>query len=230
MFHKNHAAIHHAIRTEESLHILHVWPDALAAAGPAALGRARTLVAMNCSTDGAIFHEQSVHLNGPPLSAYLRMTFGDPLLWPPPVSSHPMHVFVVRSSMEHLSRCASLLNATFHEAASSVGKRPPASVCAATETHTESITASQIIFNNNSLAALRYGGAGLATCEAAAARIAADMFLAGVPPQRVEHARTIDRPRGLGDTAGAFLFPDGFLLDSGSVSASRVVWHALAHV
>lgn len=209
--------LHSSILAEASLHILHIWPDAMAVSGLSLL-RARTLVATRCSTDGKIFYEQSVTLSGPPFSAYLRMIFGEPLPWPvPSKSSHPMHVFVVRSSTERLSTCASILTDIFHESASLAGRRPSKSVCGATETHSEAIVASQMLFNNNSLAVLRHGGAGpTTTCEKVAARLAADMFLAGVPPPRVKHARSVETP-------GAFLFPDGFLLDTGAVSVLLLV-------
>ena len=88
----NGTTVHSAIQADASLRVVHHWPGAT-----------------HCSTAGALY-EKSVSLEGPALSVYFRMVFGDSPQ--PRRTPRPMHVFVVSSGSSNGKHHHQLLGLT----------------------------------------------------------------------------------------------------------------------
>ncbi len=65
-------AVHDAIVTDGGLHVLHIWPRAVAR-GDAVLAQARALAASRCAIDGGILYEKRVPVSEQALRSYLEM-------------------------------------------------------------------------------------------------------------------------------------------------------------
>lgn len=108
-----------AIAADPALHVLHIWPSALAR-GPKALSKARDIINTECSIDGGILYEARVPLSAGALSLYLRHAYGDvtwikgskAMMWYGELSGadggdarRPLHLFVLRSNITRLKAC-----------------------------------------------------------------------------------------------------------------------------
>ena len=82
-------AVHEAIVAESGLHVLHIWPRAVAAGGESDLTKVRSITADRSAVDGGIFYEKRVPISEAALRAYLDMAYGSvPWLQPNNFFSH----------------------------------------------------------------------------------------------------------------------------------------------
>ena len=207
--------VQRAIRADPDLHLVHIWPRAVSSGGGNLLAQARAHLAGHCSTDGGVLYEKRVSVNRVALASFLRGTYGDvPWLGAKAKAtaavsgSMGIHAFVVRSNKTNMALCKTELRNLYRLP----GDAWKASVHV-TDYHEEAIAASQMLFNDNSIAQLHMGRGGN-MCRSLAARIATDLVAVGknvssMPLIRHDHiVHSSDK-----------LLPDGLLVDTGAVMA-----------
>ena len=106
-----------AITNDPTLHVLLVWPSAVAASsGDAGLRRARSVAADVCATHGGVVHERSVPLRARALATLVRTIYARPLAHDDAAACDDaplptrLHAFVVHSSPERMPACEAALH------------------------------------------------------------------------------------------------------------------------
>ena len=212
--------VHESIVSDPTLHVLHIWPSAMDA-HPAALSQVRTLAAANCSSDGGRVYEKRVPMSRSGLKAYLSMAYqldrsSRPEYYPRRASSALYtHVIVVRSTAARMTSCKAAVRNVYNLTVESRGREHVTvtswkAACHATDFPSEALMASQIFFNDNSLAALNHGG-GASLCERLAGSIGRDLEAANATPMAVQHDGVYSRR--------VYVLPEGMLADTGTAMA-----------
>ena len=108
--------VHESIVSDATLHVLHIWPRAVAA-GPQLLARARAIAAASCATDGGVLYEKRVPMSTRALASYLQIAYGD-VPWTTSATRYlPLnstvasfvHVIILRSSVGRMAQCKTLV-------------------------------------------------------------------------------------------------------------------------
>ena len=237
-------AVHHAIRRDPSLYVVHVWPRAVMrpSGQPYPLPMVRTIVAARCALDGGIVYDKMIPMSKHAMMGYLRHAYGD-VSWVQTkydmvkaaenVSSH-IYALVLRSNAARIASCKSYVRKFFSNQFKQENEDHHVDIKASvhiTDFHSEAIVAAQMLFNENSLAYLHHvASPGNTTCMKLAQAISADIERAGGPkPPRVEsshrrHEWTLKSKRGQQrvmnkGAAALHLIPEELLVDTGSAMA-----------
>ena len=155
------------------------------------------------------------------LKAYLSMAYqvdrsSRPEYYPRRASSALYtHVIVVRSTAARMTSCKAAVRNVYNLTVESRGREHITvtswkAACHATDFPTEAVMASQIFFNDNSLAALNHGG-GTSLCERLAGSIGRDLQVANATPMAVQHDGVYSRR--------VYVLPEGMLADTGTAMA-----------
>lgn len=199
---------HRAILANPALHVVHLWPRAIAQ-GSTKEVRARKIIEKECSSDSGIVYSKQLQLTVPGLEMYLRHAYGD-VSWLQPDrywgEGAPMHVYVVHSDKNRVGRCKDTIRKLYELP----GRLYKAAVHV-TDFHPEAIVASQMLLNDNSVAYMNHPAVNWTTCNRIAASVATSLQFIGRPATKVVSTHTRGRAHPF------FLLPESLAVDTGTV-------------
>ena len=197
-FHSVYAdwVVHNAIRADPDLRVVHLWPKGVMRrqGGQHDLEIVRRFVAKYCSAEkaGGVIYDKVIKMSNKALHNYLRYAYGD-VEWLDKKyeslkafdqSQSYLYVLVVRSNNERMSECKAVLRSRYKRLYKIEAKGDSKAMLKhgldfkatvhTTDTHSEAIVASQMLFHENSLAMLEHGPTN-GTCRIVASQMAADL-------------------------------------------------------
>lgn len=201
---------HRAIRANAALHVVHLWPRAVAK-GVTLKREVERIVASQCAIDGGILYQKEVNLTSKGLNIYLKHAYGD-VAWLQPErywgDGAPLAVYVVRSDRARMGACRESVRKLY-----ALPRQLYKASVHVTDYQTEAIMASQMLLNDNSVAYMNHPLVDWTTCNGVASAHAASLRATGAAPQAVlsTHNRQQSRP--------IYLLPESAAVDTGTAMA-----------
>ena len=202
-------AMHHAITRDPQLHVLHIWPRAMSR-GSTIFKDARLIAKRDCSLENGIVYEKTVPLSPHALHIYLQHAYGT-VSWVKPARyearGFPLHAMVVRSTPVKMKQCKDKIRKLYNLPGVLYN-----AACHTTDFHSEAIVASQMLFNDNSIAYMHHAR-NYSVCATLSSTISSDITRVtnmALKPVESSHDRQHSNIR---------LLPEGMVVDTGAVLA-----------